>query len=421
MPSYRRRWPRCPVIRGADAGGFAAAASAGDGQLRRAGATLEGCTFPNPPATCTSIGAPPYPSGAAGPNHYVQVVNGGIAIWNKSGTLVTASRRTQPLWYQYVGSAGNGCFAQNDGQANVLYDYPGRWVISQLSLPNLDQNASPSFVCIGGLPDERSDRRLLPLRLPVRRRPQRLPAVRPRDRRLLRELQQLRRDGLIGANVCALDRNRMISGPVFHPAMFLGPEPGLWTLAGDPRGVRRQPGRRRRVRPFHERRRGRRASSISGSSTLTSRRRPTARSVGPFPTPSPRSRPTCGTAATLHSAAEPGNTLIRGVRPPDAAARLPQLRDPRVADRQPQRLRRRRGWRALVRAALALRDAHGLPARDLRADDGSWRFMGSAAQDAGGNIALGFTVSSTTTTARRWHGRARPRPIRPGRWARARP
>jgi hypothetical protein len=38
--------------------------------------------------------------------------------------------------------------------------------------------------------------------------------------------------------------------------------------------------------------------------------------------------------------------------------------------------------------------------------DGSWRFMGSAAQDGGGNIALGFTLSSATNNPSvAWIGR----------------
>ena len=52
--------------------------------------------------------------------------------------------------------------------------------------------------------------------------------------------------------------------------------------------------------------------------------------------------------------------------------------------------------------------------------DGSWRFMGSAAQDAGGNIALGFTLERDEQPVGGVDRAARDR-FRPGRWARARP
>jgi hypothetical protein len=93
---------------------------------------------------------PPDANGAAGPNHYVQLINRGYMIWNKSGTVVQASRFTNTLWAGYTGTnAGNGCSIHNDGGAIVLYDQiADRWFITQYSQPNLGSPGGPSFQCV---------------------------------------------------------------------------------------------------------------------------------------------------------------------------------------------------------------------------------------------------------------------------------
>jgi len=70
--------------------GFAAAVAApapGATAMPAAGLNFTG---QGPP----SVGVtPPDPMGAAGANHYVQVVNLNIEVWNKNGTVAAASRR----------------------------------------------------------------------------------------------------------------------------------------------------------------------------------------------------------------------------------------------------------------------------------------------------------------------------------------
>src|SRR5439155_8870560 len=77
-------------------------------------------------------GDPPDPTGAVGPNNYVEAVNGGIEIFNKSGTVVAAAKFLNTLWTGYTGTnAGNGCSARNDGDPIVRYDRQAdRWLIS---------------------------------------------------------------------------------------------------------------------------------------------------------------------------------------------------------------------------------------------------------------------------------------------------
>jgi hypothetical protein len=86
------------------------------------------------PTGCGSC-SPPDPSGDVGPNHYVQTVNATkVAIYNKSGTLLTSPFNLGTLW-----SSGN-C-ASNAGDPIVLYDaQANRWLLSQF--------ASPSHMCV---------------------------------------------------------------------------------------------------------------------------------------------------------------------------------------------------------------------------------------------------------------------------------
>jgi hypothetical protein len=67
-------------------------------------------------------GLPPDPSGAAGPNHYVQAVNSSYRVYSKSGASLSGSFSLNSLW------AGSS----NDGDPIVLYDrHADRWVITQ--------------------------------------------------------------------------------------------------------------------------------------------------------------------------------------------------------------------------------------------------------------------------------------------------
>jgi len=68
---------------------------------------------------------PPDPSGAAGPNHYVQAVNTKYRVYDKNGTALTNSLNLSSLW---AGST-------NDGDPIVMYDrHADRWVITQFQV-----------------------------------------------------------------------------------------------------------------------------------------------------------------------------------------------------------------------------------------------------------------------------------------------
>jgi len=81
---------------------------------------------------------PPDPSGAAGPNHFVQAVNTSYRVYNKTGTPLIAAKNLSSLW---TGST-------NEGDPIVLYDkFADRWFISQF------QNDNSVLIAISTSPD----------------------------------------------------------------------------------------------------------------------------------------------------------------------------------------------------------------------------------------------------------------------------
>jgi len=98
---------------------------------------------PTPMLNFAGIGStgfvPPDTIGDVGPNHYVQMVNVSFAIFNKSGTLLTGPTSINALWT----GQGNQCEANNDGDPVVLYDpLADRWMLAQFAVPN------PYYMCI---------------------------------------------------------------------------------------------------------------------------------------------------------------------------------------------------------------------------------------------------------------------------------
>lgn len=82
---------------------------------------------------------PPDTNGDVGPNHYVQNVNSGISIYTKAGALLWGPANTNTLWQGF----GGPCETRNDGDGIVLYDpLADRWNISQFT------SAAPYYQCI---------------------------------------------------------------------------------------------------------------------------------------------------------------------------------------------------------------------------------------------------------------------------------
>jgi hypothetical protein len=85
--------------------------------------------------------APPDTEGTVGATQYVQWVNTSFAIFNKStGALVAGPTAGNTLWSGF----GGGCQTNNDGDPIVLYDkIANRWVFSQFSV-----STTPYLQCI---------------------------------------------------------------------------------------------------------------------------------------------------------------------------------------------------------------------------------------------------------------------------------
>jgi subtilisin-like proprotein convertase family protein len=97
-------------------------------------------SVPNPPtvnfegisiADTIAVGQgfiPPDTNGAVGPNHYVQTVNSSFRIWNKAGAPLIPTTPFSTLF----APLGGACGSSNDGDPIVLYDQlADRWLISQ--------------------------------------------------------------------------------------------------------------------------------------------------------------------------------------------------------------------------------------------------------------------------------------------------
>jgi hypothetical protein len=107
--------------------------SVGSAAAPALGAGFEGVGqgFTGPSGTFVVTSAPPDPNGAVGPNHFVEIVNQSFAIFDKSGTPVYGPVPTNTLWSGF----GGGCQTNDDGDATVEYDKAAnRWIISQFSV-----------------------------------------------------------------------------------------------------------------------------------------------------------------------------------------------------------------------------------------------------------------------------------------------
>ena len=97
--------------------------------------------FSGPQGAFTVNSAPPDTNGAVGATQYVQIVNSGFAVFDKSTkAVVYGPVPTSSLWSGF----GGGCQTNNDGDATVVYDKAaGRWVISQFSV-----STTPYLQCV---------------------------------------------------------------------------------------------------------------------------------------------------------------------------------------------------------------------------------------------------------------------------------
>jgi hypothetical protein len=95
--------------------------------------------FSGPQGTFTVNAAPPDTNGSVGPQDYVQIVNTDFAVFNKDSSRGTVgSVRYGPVQINTLWSGFGGlCEADNDGDPVAVYDsIANRWVISQFAVTN---------------------------------------------------------------------------------------------------------------------------------------------------------------------------------------------------------------------------------------------------------------------------------------------
>ena len=91
-----------------------------------------------------SQGSPPDTDGDVGPNHYVQVTNLLFRIWDKSGNPLTSALRLSALFTPL----GGACALPAKGDPIVLYDpLADRWLVSQFAF-FISPVSPPYFECI---------------------------------------------------------------------------------------------------------------------------------------------------------------------------------------------------------------------------------------------------------------------------------
>lgn len=99
-----------------------------------------GRNFSGPQGRFSVNGDPPDTNGDIGPNHYVQIVNSSLAVFDRSGTVLYGPVQINTLWHNFGGS----CETSTDGDPIVKYDKRAdRWIVTQFSV-----TAPPYLECI---------------------------------------------------------------------------------------------------------------------------------------------------------------------------------------------------------------------------------------------------------------------------------
>lgn len=100
--------------------------------------------FPGLDKNAFGSGWPPDTNGDVGPNHYIQTVNTSIGIYDKA----TGNPLTELSFNDFfTGPAGSACNTSNDGDPVVIYDgMADRWIVTDFAWFNF--NTGPYYECI---------------------------------------------------------------------------------------------------------------------------------------------------------------------------------------------------------------------------------------------------------------------------------
>lgn len=104
-------------------------------------------TFDGINASSPSAGLPPDPTGAAGPNHYMQATNRTVAVYNKTGGTVLGPTSSSSIW----SGMGGVCSTSNSGDPIVLYDRAAdRFFYSEIAFnrDGVGAPVAPFYTCM---------------------------------------------------------------------------------------------------------------------------------------------------------------------------------------------------------------------------------------------------------------------------------
>ena len=382
---------RIPSSRNPSFGPDPLLAPAGSAPTRLAPATLRnfdgiGQGFTGPAGTFTVNSAPPDTNAAVGPNHIVETVNTDLAVFNKAGTPIFGPVPINTLWSGF----GGGCQTSNDGDPIVSYDrIADRWIVSQFQVSTqpfqqcvaVSQTADPTgaysryaFSYPDGFPDYPKM------------------GVWPDAYYITYNLFNNAGTSFLGTKVCAFDRAKMLTGAAATQQCFNTSTSFGGLLPGDLDGTRLPPA-------------GAPNPVVALGTTSTTLATWKFHVDWTTPANTTFTGPTTLTVPAYTEACG-GGTCI----PQSGGGSLDSL-----ADRLMYRLAYRRfadGHQALVvNHSVMAGTSVGVRWYELRLDasnnpslfqagtyapDASFRWMGSAAMDQSGNMALGFSTSSST-------------------------
>jgi hypothetical protein len=342
--------------------------------------------FTGPAGTFFVNSAPPDTNGAVGPNHFVEIVNTDFAVFTKSGAPIFGPVPIDTVW---SGFAGN-CAIENDGDPIVTYDRIGdRWIISQFQVTS---TPFQQCVAVSTTPDPTGSYARYAFNYPDGFPDYPKMGVWPDAYYVTYNVFNNAGTAFLYAKTCALDRAHMLTGAAatqvcFNTTNFGGLLPADFdgrTLpaAGAPNPI---------------------VALGATSTTLALWRFHTD-----FTTPanSTFTGPTTLTVPAYAEACAPSGTCV----PQSGGGSLDSLSD---------RLMYRAAYRnfgdhesIVVNHSVTAGSSVGLRWYELRgvttspsvfqsgtfAPDANFRWMGSAAMDQSGNVAIGYSVSSASIT-----------------------
>ena len=342
--------------------------------------------FTGPAGTFTVNSAPPDTNAAVGPNHIVETVNTDFAVFNKAGTPIFGPVPINTLWSGF----GGGCQTTNDGDPIVSYDrIADRWIVSQFQVTAqpfqqcvaVSQSSDPTgaynryvFSYPDGFPDYPKM------------------GVWPDAYYITYNLFNNAGTSFLGTKVCAFDRAKMLTGAAATQQCFNTSSSFGGLLPGDLDGARLPPA-------------GAPNPMVALGTTSTTLATWKFHVDWTTPANTTLTGPATLTVPAFTEACN-GGTCI----PQSGGGSLDSL-----ADRLMYRLAYRNfadGHQALVvNHSVTAGTSAGVRWYELRLDagnnlslfqagtyapDASYRWMGSVAMDQSGNMALGFSTSSST-------------------------